>query len=155
MPFRFPDKTEGPMPPFYHEKQQWLGKPEGEIFRLGSCDCFSLVPSQTPRYESASEVFEATIRSFRDSLPQGGQEAFQEFQSPQAMTEHIKDHCARFQKERKFSLFCNRLHEFAKAWEPFFDIVNIFVQASPEWAGVAWGAIRMVFLVGHPLLGRN
>lgn len=67
------------------------------------------------------------------------------------MVEHIQDYCKKYQKERKFSLFCNRLHKFATAWEPFFDIVNIFVQASPEWAGFAWGAIRMVFLVWHSL----
>jgi hypothetical protein len=30
---------------------------------------------------------------------------------------------------------------------PYFDIVAIFVQSHPEFAGIAWGSIRLIFKV--------
>jgi hypothetical protein len=30
---------------------------------------------------------------------------------------------------------------------PFFEVVNLFVSSHPEFAAIAWGAIRLVFVV--------
>ncbi len=47
---------------------------------------------------------------------------------------------------------CGRVVDLVTKFEPFFKIVDIFVSSSPEIAALAWGSIRMVFMVTHPLL---
>jgi len=41
----------------------------------------------------------------------------------------------------------NRLNASAKRISPFFNIIKIFVQTNPEYAGLVWGAMNLVFLV--------
>jgi hypothetical protein len=42
---------------------------------------------------------------------------------------------------------CKKIQQFGKAMSPFFNITDIFVSSHPDWAAIAWGAIRLVFQV--------
>lgn len=42
---------------------------------------------------------------------------------------------------------CKKINTLAVKLSPFFDVVSIFVQSHPEYSGIAWGAIRLVFQV--------
>jgi len=51
----------------------------------------------------------------------------------------------------------SRLHDaiskvasFAGAFEPYFKIVEIMIGSHPEYAAIAWGAVRLLFQVSHP-----
>ena len=41
-----------------------------------------------------------------------------------------------------------RIEVVSTKFSPFFGIVDVFVQTNPEYAGIFWGAIRLVFLWG-------
>jgi hypothetical protein len=40
-----------------------------------------------------------------------------------------------------------RIESFVSRLDPFFEIVNAFVQTNPQYSGLAWGAIQLVFVV--------
>jgi hypothetical protein len=40
---------------------------------------------------------------------------------------------------------CHKVKLLASLLGPYFEVVNILVQVSPEYAGVAWGALRLIF----------
>jgi hypothetical protein len=86
-------------------------------------------------------------KTFRESLPAKEREILQEFDSPNAMIQELEKHCQLFQKKRKLSAICRKVERFSTAWAPFFQIVNAFVGPSSGLAPLAWGAIRLVFLV--------
>lgn len=43
---------------------------------------------------------------------------------------------------------CKRIENFAGKIESFFEVIGIFVQTNPQYSGLVWGAIRLVFLIG-------
>ena len=63
------------------------------------------------------------------------------------MITDLETHCRTLKEKRKLLASCEAISSFAKGWSPFFDIINLFVSSHPEFAGIAWGAIRLVFLV--------
>ena len=42
---------------------------------------------------------------------------------------------------------CERLRRFSAAFEPYFDILNVFIQVKPEWLAIFWGPIRLMLQV--------
>ena len=42
---------------------------------------------------------------------------------------------------------CTKIHKFADSFEPYFEIINIFVQVKPDCAGIVWGSVRLIFAV--------
>lgn len=85
--------------------------------------------------------------NFRNSLPKKEQEQFRSFADPMTMVKELQVEVAAYQNSHKLAKLCRKIEQFAVAWAPFFDIVNIFIQSKPEFAALAWGAIRLVFLV--------
>lgn len=105
--------------------------------------------SGSKNLKDACEVFSSAVRSFRESLPEPERDAFREFESSETMIEEIQAHCQGYYKNRSTLMgCCRRIRKFARAWEPFFEITNIFVSSHPDWAAIAWGAVRLVFVVG-------
>ena len=72
-----------------------------------------------------------------------------EFGTSKEMLKDLEARCQDVQNGRKLSKMCQKIESFASAWEPFFDITSILVQACPDYAAFAWGAIRLVFLVSQ------
>lgn len=40
--------------------------------------------------------------------------------------------------------------KLGRRMEPYFAIVDIFVQTNPQYAGLFWGSLRLLFKVGAP-----
>jgi hypothetical protein len=95
----------------------------------------------------ATQVFEDAIKDFRASLGSAERAQFKEFGTAREMIKDLENACEDVRNGHKLSKLCKRISRFASAWEPFFEITSIFVQTHPEFAGIAWGAIRLVFLV--------
>lgn len=71
------------------------------------------------------------------------------------MVASIEQHIVQLNSHRTSRLLdaCKKVDHFRKSMEPLFEVVNIFVSTHhPEWAGIAWGAIRLVFQVGYSTL---
>jgi hypothetical protein len=99
------------------------------------------------RLRNAQKIFLDVAENFRNSLPAKEKELFQEFDDPVFMVRELQRHVKAYQTSHKLSIFCKNIERFAAAWAPFFDIVNIFMHSRPDLASLAWGAVRLVFLV--------
>jgi hypothetical protein len=55
--------------------------------------------------------------------------------------------CSSGEKRERLLKFCSKIDQFVQKIEPFFKTIDIFVSTHPEWAGIAWGAMRLLFQV--------
>ena len=53
-------------------------------------------------------------------------------------------------KHREWAKPLDRLKELSDRLECYFKVVDTFVQSSPEYSALAWGAIRLVLQVFTP-----
>jgi len=63
------------------------------------------------------------------------------------MLKEISSASLRHKNSSRLYSCCAKIAQFSNAFEPYFDIVNIFVQVKPEYMGVIWGSIRLIFKV--------
>lgn len=98
---------------------------------------------------SAQAVFATAAERFKLGLSEEDKQNFQFTNNAEDMIDSVEQYIKRLNSHRTSRLLdaCKKINEFGKAMEPFFNIVNIFVSSHPEWAAIAWGAIRMVFQV--------
>jgi hypothetical protein len=96
---------------------------------------------------TAQDIFIEVTTRFRVSLAPNEQKVFRTFESPKLMVEEMRKDVKRYQNSRKLSLLCKKIEKFSTAWAPFFEIIGILIQSNPEFAAIAWGAVRLVFLV--------
>lgn len=40
-----------------------------------------------------------------------------------------------------------RIERISTRLKPFFQVIEIFVSSNPEYAAIAWGSIRLIFMV--------
>ncbi|KAK7416638.1 hypothetical protein QQX98_005109 [Neonectria punicea] len=97
---------------------------------------------------SANNVFAQVAENFRNSLHDKEKKLFREFDSPARMIKELEAEVSTYQNGSKLARMCRKIDRFASTWAPFFAIISIFVQSNPEYSGVAWGAVRLVFLLG-------
>jgi hypothetical protein len=43
---------------------------------------------------------------------------------------------------------CSKIAKFSDVFKPYFEVISIFVQVKPEYMGIIWGSIRLIFQVG-------
>jgi hypothetical protein len=86
--------------------------------------------------------------SFRGNLPVSDENVFKEYKDAQSMISAIQEQAKNHPIHRsRLTVACRKLHGFTSLLEPYFEIVNIFVQVKPEYAGLVWGSMRMIFYV--------
>lgn len=95
----------------------------------------------------AEELFKTVATNFQASLSPKERIIFQPFETPASMLREIEKDVKNYQNKRKLGVLCRKIENFSTAWAPFFEITGIFVQSNPEYAALAWGAVRLVFLV--------
>lgn len=95
----------------------------------------------------SSRLFKDAAEKFRRSLGPKEKALFKEFSTSSEMLKDLYDKCKEVQNKSKTSRLCQKIEKFSAAWEPFFEITSLFVSSHPEFAGIIWGAIRLVFLV--------
>jgi hypothetical protein len=97
-------------------------------------------------------VFAAAIDSFRGNLSKSDEENFQSFDTPDAMIKNLRDRLSQATKNdrgktSRLLTACTKVDTFCKSLEPYFEAVSILVSSHPDWAAIAWGVIRLVFIV--------
>ena len=105
-------------------------------------------PRTSPYLQThASPSHELLIENFQSSLSDEDRANFKSFQDPSSMIEAIKEpFLAKADKSRLLAA-CRKVESFAKKLNGFFPVIDIFVSSHPEYAALAWGAIRLVFQV--------
>lgn len=86
-------------------------------------------------------------------IPPDERAAFDQFSSCKSMLDVIEAQAAKNPERSRLLRCCKKISQFAERWEPFFEITNILVSSKPEWAALAWGAIRLVFKASNYLSG--
>jgi hypothetical protein len=100
------------------------------------------------RYQDAASIFQDAYGSFRELFPQTQQEEFKEYRDAQSMISAIHELAENHPIHRtKLTAAVRKLHNFSRNLEPYFDIVNIFIQANPEYTCLIWGSLRTIPLV--------
>ena len=91
-------------------------------------------------------VFEAAYQSFLHSLPETERLQY----SPCASAEDLilglqkLDTLAKKGQKRRHTRFLSVIGKFSDKIEPFFEIINIFIQSKPEYSAIVWGSLRLV-----------
>ncbi|KAI1123005.1 hypothetical protein F5Y10DRAFT_270507 [Nemania abortiva] len=97
--------------------------------------------------QNANDIFQEVCRGFRDSLSDDHRGLFVEYESSTAMLEAIHRHMPAHSNSNILWRCCRRIERLSERLNPFFKVVDIFVSSNPQYSAIAWGAIRLVFLV--------
>lgn len=108
---------------------------------------FHLTIILSHRHEEALVIFVSSMQNFRNSLSETDARNFHNFDNPELMIEDIAQRCRDRRLNSKVLGCCQAIKGFADKMLPFFEVIDIFIQSHPDWAGLAWGAVRLVFLV--------
>ncbi|KAL2822752.1 hypothetical protein BDW59DRAFT_149096 [Aspergillus cavernicola] len=93
-------------------------------------------------------VFQEAYRLFRESLPENVRAQLQEYDTVDAMTlaieAQIQTTTDRLHKTRLHRCL-DRFNSLGRLVNPYFQIVDIFVQTNPQYIGLFWGSLRLLF----------
>ncbi|KAF2185894.1 hypothetical protein K469DRAFT_687714 [Zopfia rhizophila CBS 207.26] len=107
-------------------------------------------PSAEPR--GPKHIFEEACAAFRSALTEDDRKLFKEFESAQSMLQEIGNHAKTHPVHHsRLTKCCKKIHGLAEKLSQYFEIINIFIQSNPEFAALAWGSLRLIFLVRNSL----
>jgi hypothetical protein len=95
-------------------------------------------------------MFQNSIALFLEELTEEEKVHFKQASDASGMMQDLILHCSKAKDKSKLLASCKLIDRFARRWEPFFEIVNIVIQSHPEFATIAWGAVRLTFMVTFP-----
>lgn len=95
------------------------------------------------------DLFAEAVASYRSTLKDKDRAAFKAFQDPGAMLREVSMECKKHKDSSKLMKCCAKIASFSRMFEPYFEVVSIFVQVKPEYMGIIWGAIRFIFKVDY------
>lgn len=95
-----------------------------------------------------SKIFRDALDSFVKNLSQTEKKDFSEHKDAQSVIDafqtitekHPIHHSRLTNASRKFQHLVNRL-------QPYFDVIDTFIQAKPEYMALVWGSLKMIFKV--------
>lgn len=106
-----------------------------------------IAPIKSLTATSAASVFQSSLEAIRNTLSADDQAAFRTFPNYKVMVAEMKLMSEQFAHKNKLAGYCRKIESFAKAFAPYFEVVNIFVQIKPDWMGWFWGSLRLIFQV--------
>ena len=91
-------------------------------------------------------AFEAAYQSFLHSLPENERSQYYPCASAADLVHELQklDTFAKRGQKRRHTRFLSVIGRFSDKVEPFFDVINIFVQSKPEYSAIVWGSLRLV-----------
>jgi hypothetical protein len=96
----------------------------------------------------ADAIFANTFQAFHNTLTDDQKELFVPYTNAQSMIESVESQMKRHPvHDTRLTACVARLNAFAQGFAPFCEIIDIIVSSHPEYAGLVWGAIRLVFVV--------
>jgi hypothetical protein len=93
-------------------------------------------------------LFREACAEVQSSISEADQEFFTKYPDAnsmlQAITQQVKEHPVHQSRLTKCS---EKIRKLSEKLSPFFQVVDIFVQANSECAALVWGSIRLIFQV--------
>jgi hypothetical protein len=108
---------------------------------------FAIPENVTKDDADPASTFQNAVTLFLSELSEEEKVHFKEFSDPSSMMQDLISHCSKAKSKSRILASCKFIDRFVCRYEPFFEILNIFIQSNPTWAAVALGAIRLMFLV--------
>ncbi|KAF5013300.1 hypothetical protein FDECE_695 [Fusarium decemcellulare] len=81
---------------------------------------------------------------FSQSLSYDERKSLQTCQSPEDLLQSIDRFVNVAQKRRCGKALLHKIKNFSDKLSPYFKIIDIFCSIHPEWANIAWGALRLI-----------
>ncbi|QGI86213.1 hypothetical protein CEK25_012942 [Fusarium fujikuroi] len=95
------------------------------------------------------EIFREAYHEFRNSLTEKDKALFKEFSDAKSMLTTIKEDAKSHPVySSTLTKCCRGINSIANRLSPFFDIAGLFVSSHPGFAALAWGSLRLVFILG-------
>lgn len=99
-------------------------------------------------HDEPTSLFKSACEQFRASLSEKQRQVFKEYPDATSMLKALRDQAERHPTHRSLlTRCCKKILALSTMMEPYFDVINIFVSSHPEFAAIAWGALRLVFVV--------
>lgn len=92
-------------------------------------------------------AFDNAYKSFYKSLPEKDQVLFAPCASAEDLTKGLEKLSCLAKLRQKRSGFLSRIAEFAKALQPYLNIVDILVSSNPQYTALVWGSLRLILQV--------
>lgn len=94
----------------------------------------------------AESIFWNACSSFRQSLSEYDRGEFREYENAESLVSDLQL-LAESHPVHKSRLvaFVRKLHYFVRRFEPYFEIVNIYVETKPDFSAAIWGSLRVLF----------
>jgi hypothetical protein len=105
-------------------------------------------------HDEPVSLFKAACEQFRASLSEKQRQIFKEYPDAISMLDAIRGQAEQHPTHKALlARCCKKIFALSTMMEPYFEVINLFVSSHPEFAGIAWGALRLVFVVRpiHPL----
>lgn len=93
-------------------------------------------------------VFKETSEAFQRRLSDNERAKFEKFSNPHIMLTSLIAEFQRHRSRQRLENCSKKVRDFSEKLQPYFAIVDIFVQTNPEYAGIVWGAIRLILRLG-------
>ncbi|KAF4500985.1 monophenol monooxygenase (tyrosinase) [Fusarium agapanthi] len=102
-----------------------------------------------PASREPYEIFREACHEFRSSLTEKDKALFKEFSDAKSMLTTIKEDTKSHPVHSStLTQCCKGINSIENRLSPFFDIAGLFVSSHPEFAALAWGSLRLVFVLG-------
>ncbi|KAI9151335.1 Heterokaryon incompatibility protein [Paramyrothecium foliicola] len=93
-------------------------------------------------------IFQQAINNFLECLADEHKVIFQKFGTASDVIAHIHKEILEQPLSKPFvTSFCNGVQRISHSLEPYFAIIDTFVQANPDIVALVWGALKLVFKV--------
>ncbi|KAK1825634.1 hypothetical protein QBC39DRAFT_270676 [Podospora conica] len=112
----------------------------------------SVVPPVPRPAADAEPLFQEATATFLESLSEEERLQFLSCHSPQALVADIAALYPNLDPKSlpgRMSKTAETISSFSEKLRPYFEIMGIFVQSHPEWAALAWGAIRLILKLAN------
>ena len=79
---------------------------------------------------SSSDFFDSSLEAIRNTLSDADRMSFRRFATPKEMIAEIRLIMRKHENKSRLAACCRRIDAFSKAFEPYFDVIGIFVRSN-------------------------
>ncbi|KAL3477514.1 hypothetical protein BJX99DRAFT_257331 [Aspergillus californicus] len=102
--------------------------------------------------QEVRSIFKIASDSLRQSLTDNERAKLDNYKTADELIQSMKNETRNYHQSRHGCIdkFCHAVGRISRSLEPYFDVINTCVQSNPEYAGLVWGSIKLVFKIcGH------